>query len=137
MMYDVDPQKHIDALSAELVKHGVTQPEWAAFVRTGVSKARVPVREDWWQVRAAAILRTVATRGPIGTQKLRVKFGSRQNRGKAPDKFKEASGKIIRTILQQLEEAHLIKQDARGAHKGRVATGKGYTLLSTAAKAVV
>ena len=137
MMYDVDPQKHIDALAAELVNNGVTQPAWAAFVRTGISKARVPVREDWWHVRAASILRTVAMRGPIGTQKLRVKYGSRQNRGKAPDKFQEASGKIIRTILQQLEAAHLIKQDSRGAHKGRVATGKGYSLLSKTAKAVM
>ena len=60
MMYDVDPQKHIDALAAELAKAGITQPEWAAFVRTGVSKERVPARQDWWQVRAAAILMGLA-----------------------------------------------------------------------------
>lgn len=135
-MHQVDPQKHIATLASELEKHKVVQPEWARFVRTGVSRDRAPTQDNWWQLRAASILRTVATRGPVGTQKLRTKYGSRQNRGYAPDKFKEASGKIIRTILQQLEAAQLIKQEARGAHKGRVATGAGHKVINDTAKKV-
>lgn len=129
-MNGIDPQKHVTAVAAELEKQGITQPEWAHFVRTGLSRNRAPTQENWWQLRAASILRTIATRGPIGTQKLRTKYGSRMNRGMAPDKFKPASGKIIRTILQQLEKGGLIKQDARGVHKGRVATGAGYKVLN-------
>jgi len=131
---NVDPQKHITALAAELEKQGIAMPDWAQFVRTGASKQRVPTQTNWWQLRAASMLRTIAARGPIGTQKLRVKYGGRQNRGMAPDKFAAASGKIIRTILQQLEKAQLVKQDARGNHKGRVATGAGFKLVNETAK---
>ena len=133
-MHQADPQTHIVALAAELEKQGVSMPDWAQFVRTGASKARVPTQDNWWQLRAASMLRTIAAKGPIGTQKLRIKYGGRQNRGMAPDKFALASGKIIRTILQQLEKAQLVKQDARGVHKGRVATGSGYALVNKTGK---
>lgn len=136
-MQQADPQKHIEALAHELASKGITQPDWALFVRTGVSRDRAPTQENWWQLRAASVLRTVAIKGPIGTQKLRIKYGGRKNRGMAPDKFKEASGKIIRSILQQLEEAKLVEQGSRGVHKGRVATGAGYKLLNETAKKVM
>ena len=129
-MNDAKAQEHIVALAAALEKQGITKPDWANFVRTGVYKEREPTQDNWWQLRAASMLRTIAVKGPIGTQKLRTKYGGTKNRGMAPDKFMLASGKIIRTILQQLEKSGLVKQDARGAHKGRVATGAGYKLLN-------
>lgn len=135
-MHDVDAQKHITLIADELKKLGVKQPDWARFVRTGVAKERAPTQDNWWQIRAASILRTIARLGPIGTQKLRVRYGSRLNRGKAPNMFRPASGKIIRSMLQQLETAKLIEQGERGVHKGRIATGAGYKLLNETAKKV-
>jgi len=54
--------------------------------------------------------------------------------GMAPEHFRRASGKIIRTILQQLEIAKLIKQETIGVHKGRVITNEGKSLLFTTSK---
>jgi len=128
-IYDVEGNKLIESAAKELAKD-IKAPEWAAFVKTGMAQDRVPAREDWWQVRAASILRTLyKARGPLGTQKLRTKYGSRKNRGHKPERFYRASGKIIRVMLQQLEKAgYIIQKDVAG-HKGRIITGKGKSFL--------
>jgi len=138
-VYDVEPNKLIEELAKKLsTLENVKSPEWAAFVKTGTSKERVPSREDWWYVRAAAILRSIyRSRGPIGVQKLRIKYGSKKNRGHKPEKFFKASGKIIRLIIQQLEKEELVKQTEVGVHKGRILTGKGKSLLDKTASGVV
>jgi small subunit ribosomal protein S19e len=112
-------------------------PEWAKFVKTGVSKQRPPADLDWWFARAASILRAVENKGPIGVAKLKSKYGSKKNNGMAPEHFRKASGKIIRTILQQLETAKLLKQEAKGVHKGRVITPEGQKLLFGTSKELV
>ncbi|MFH1649490.1 MAG: 40S ribosomal protein S19 [Candidatus Woesearchaeota archaeon] len=104
-------------------------PEWARFVKTSNAKDRPPIQDDWWQMRAASILNQVSEKGPIGVSKLRTKYGARKNRGVRPEEFRLASGKIIRTILQQLEKGGLIKKEAVGVHKGRVLTAKGNELF--------
>lgn len=137
MLNDVEPQALIDALAQELAKNpAMKMPEWALFVKTGMHRERVPARTDWWYVRAASMLRTIAIRGPVGVSRLRVKYGGRKNRGYQPDAFKEAGGKIIRTILQQLERGKLVKQDTRGLHKGRVLTSDGHKLINSISKQV-
>ena len=35
------------------------QPEWSFFVKSGVSKKRPPVDDDFWFKRAASILRQI------------------------------------------------------------------------------
>ena len=58
--------KLIDEMKEKL--KGVEQikpPEWAAFVKTGVHKERPPQQEDWWYIRAAAVLRKVGSEGKI------------------------------------------------------------------------
>ena len=115
---------------AESLKPLIKAPEWSLFVKTGSGKERPPVELDWWHMRAASILRTVAIKGPIGVSKLRLKYGSSKNRGHKPNAFMKGSGKIIRVILQQLESAGLIKYNKEGIHKGRVATPKGLSFLS-------
>jgi small subunit ribosomal protein S19e len=132
-----EPQAHIAALAKELQQvPEMKMPEWALFVKTGSQKERVPLQTDWWYLRAASMFRTIVLKGPIGTSKLRIKYGSRKNRGVRPDRFHIAGGKIIRTILQQLEAAKLVKQEMKGVHKGRIPTGAGYTLINKAAKEV-
>lgn len=134
---DVAVNDLIDSVAEELKSYKeLTPPEWAAYVKTGMSKERVPSRKDWWYVRAAAILRSTEMQGPLGVSKLRTKFGGIKNRGYAPERFYKGSGNIIRTIMQQLEKAGLVKQETKGVHKGRIITSKGVSVLAQGAKKV-
>ena len=135
MIYQVSQQKLVLALAEEL-KSLIEMPEWAQFVKTGPHRETLPKNPDWWYVRAASVLRTCYKNGPVGVSKLRTRYGGRKNRGFRPDKFERSSGKIIRTILQQLESNELLKQETIGVHKGRVATAKGTSLLAKSAKQV-
>jgi len=129
-IYAADTQKLIEEAAKELEKMDeMKAPEWAGYVKTGHFKQRPPVNSNWWHMRAAAILRSVYKLGPIGTNKLRAKYGGKKNRGVRPEHTFKGSGSIIRKILQQLEKAGLITKTAKGNHKGRVCTGKGKSLL--------
>ena len=126
----VDPSELIQRAAEELKKQKLVSPlPWAKFVKTSHARERFPDNPDWWYTRAASILRAVAKLGPVGTQKLRVKYGGRKNRGHKPDKSYPASGSIIRKILQQLETSNLIKKTQKGVHKGRILTPEGTSLL--------
>lgn len=130
----VDANQLIELLAKEL--HSIPQikpPAWAPFVKTGAHKERPPARNDWWYVRAAAVLRTVARLGPVGTSKLRTKFGGKHSRGFKSERFARGSGSIIRKAMQQLEKAGLIRQAAKGVHKGRVITEKASAMMSAIA----
>ncbi|RJQ16937.1 30S ribosomal protein S19e [Candidatus Woesearchaeota archaeon] len=116
------------------LKKTIKKPEWASFVKTGTSRERPPVDEDWWYMRAASILRRIYIKGPIGVSKLKTLYGGKKNRGYKPEKFFTGSGKIIRVILQQLEKAELIKQGSKGVHKGRMVTPKGKKFLDALVK---
>lgn len=124
----------IQKVADELKKEKLVKPTiWAPFVKTGHHKERRPDSEDWWYMRSAAILRSIAKLGPIGTQKLRTKYGGRKNRGHKPEHAYKASGAVIRNILQQLEKSGLIVQAQKGAHKGRILTPKGISLMDKTA----
>jgi len=133
-IYNVPQNELIEKTALELKKVApIKAPAWSEFVKTGTHKERAPARDDWWHVRAAAILRTISKIGPIGVSKLRVKYGGKKNRGVKPEKFYKGSGKIIRLILQQLEEAELVKKAEKGIHKGRIIAPKGMSILDKAA----
>ncbi|HYD03687.1 MAG TPA: 30S ribosomal protein S19e [Alphaproteobacteria bacterium] len=117
---------------AKDLKQIIKQPEWTPFVKTGNHKQRPPQDKDWFFVRAAAVMRTVALNGPIGVSKLRTKYGGRKNRGYKPEKFVKGSGNILRKALQELDKAGLTVQAEKGVHKGRVITPKGAKLLAKA-----
>lgn len=129
-VYDVNPNKLIK-LAAERLKKvdGVKEPIWAPYVKTGAHKEKPPVDLDWWYTRVAAVLRTVYMRGPVGTQKLRVKYGGKKNRGVKPEEFRKGSGSVLRKALQQLEKASFVKYKKEGIHKGRIITPKGKSFL--------
>ncbi len=133
-VYDVDAGKLIQATAKELEKKPeFTAPDWAKFVKTGQHKERPPVNPNWWQVRVAAVLRTVYTQGPVGVSSLRKKYGGNKDMGYKPSRFVKGSGNIARKSLQQLEKAGLIKQVAKGVHKGRIVTPAGQKLLDSIA----
>jgi small subunit ribosomal protein S19e len=119
----------MNKLIAEIKKiKEIKAPEWAAFVKTGPSKERPPVQEDWWYIRTASILMKVNKYGPIGTNRLAKHYGSRKNRGHKPDLKYAGSRNIVRKIIQQLDKAGLI-QLAETQKKGRVVTKKGRELI--------
>lgn len=103
-------------------------PEWILFVKSGHGKQRPIEDEAFWHNRAASILRQIYLRGIVGTQRLRVRYGNRKNRGKQPAHFTRSSGKIIRLILQQAESAQLLTK-SETEKKGRMLTEKGKKLL--------
>lgn len=126
----VNPQELINKAAQELKKQKIVEPaEWSSFVKTGHHKERLPDDKDWWYYRSAALLRSIAKLGPVGTEKLRTKYGGKKNRGHKPERFYKTGGSIIRKILQQLEKAELIQQTVKRMHKGRVLTAKGTSFL--------
>ncbi len=132
-VHEVPAQAFIKALASKL--KGMPEfkmPEWAAFVKTSHAKARLPEKEDWWYTRSAAIIRTVYVKGVTGVSKLRTKYGSRKKRGAKPEKFYKASGKIIRTALQQATKAGLVGH-IKEKRAGRRLTKKGKEFLEALA----
>ena len=130
----------------ELIKRVATQlkenkeiqpPVWAGIVKTGRHVERPPVEKDWWYTRSAAVLRSVYKLGPIGTSKLRTKYGGRKNRGYKPEHFYRGSGAIIRRVLQQLETAGLVKSMQNAKNPGRKMTPQGKSFIDKIASQIL
>ena len=137
-IYEVDPTELIEKTSEELKKvETIKPPEWAIFVRTGHFKERPPVRNDWWYVRTASVLRKIALIGPIGTSKLRTLYGGKKNRGVRKSRFYKASGSVLRKILQQLEKAEFVKKIEKEDYKGRAIAPKGVSFLEKVAGGMI
>ena len=137
-VYDINPNILIEKAAEELKKiKEIQPPSWAKFVKTGVFKERPPLDKDWWYKRVAAIPRRLyISKGPIGTSKLRTKYGGKKNRGYKPERYYIGSGSIIRKSLQQLEKAGFIIQAQKGVHKGRIVTPKGASFLNKLASQI-
>ena len=118
--------------AAEELKKQMKMPDWALYVKTGVSRERPPEQEDWWFLRSASVLRRIALDGPVGTQRLRSYYGGRHRRGHKPAHFARGGGKVLRTILQDMEKLGLIEKGSKP--KGRKITPLGEKLLAKAAK---
>ncbi|MEM4605775.1 MAG: 30S ribosomal protein S19e [Candidatus Pacearchaeota archaeon] len=130
-IFSKDPQKYNLALAEALKKIPEFQPpEWALYVKTGCAKQRPPEEKDFWYKRAASVLRQLYLKGVIGVQRLRKIYGSKKKRGVRPNKFKKASGKIIRTILQQGEKVGFIEKVDKLQY-GRRLTKKGRDFLDS------
>ena len=129
-VYDFDQQEYNLKLAEALKKiPEFKKPEWAEFVKSSPSKERPIDDEDFWHKRAASILKQLYKRKIVGVNRLRTKYGSKKNRGYAPEKFRKAGGKIIRTIFQQSDQAGLteIMKSKKGTKikSGRQLTEKG------------
>ncbi|MFP4045760.1 MAG: 30S ribosomal protein S19e [Candidatus Aenigmatarchaeota archaeon] len=130
-VYDVKPNRLIEKTKEELKKREeVESPDWSDYVKTSAGKERPPEQDDWWFIRTASLLRKVYIEGPIGVNKLRREFSTRKNRGHQPEKTYPAGGKIIRTALQQLEDAGLVEKEDK---EGRVVTSEGQSFLDNLA----
>lgn len=130
--YDVKAEPLIMA-AAEDLEDDFEAPEWSEFVKTGVQKERAPQQENWYHIRSAAILRKIYMNGGLGVSKLRTMFGGRESHGHGPEHHGKASGKVIRTALQNLEEAGYLEEEEG---EGRVITDKGKSFLDEKASEV-
>lgn len=133
-IFEHNPEKYNKALAEALKKiPEFTPPEWSFYVKSGCSRERPAQEDDFWYKRAASILRQVYLKGVVGVERLRTRYGSRKNKGVKPAKFKKASGKIIRTILQQAEKVGFIEKvaDQNKQQFGRRLTKKGREFLES------
>jgi small subunit ribosomal protein S19e len=128
-IFSKEPQAFNVAL-AEALKNipEIKAPEWSFYVKTGISKQRVPEAADFWYTRTASILRQLYIHGVVGVERLRTRYGGRKNRGVRPARFKKSSGKMLRVMLQQAEKAGLVEK-ITGSQFGRRLTKKGREFL--------
>jgi small subunit ribosomal protein S19e len=128
-IYELQHREFNTKLAEQLKKFPEFEtPEWALYVKSSTSKERPPYEDDFWLKRAASILRQVYIRRIIGVNRLKIRYGSKKDRGARPPEFRTGGGKIIRTILQQAEKAGLIEK-IKDKKTGRILTEKGKKLL--------
>lgn len=138
-LYDVPAEALVEALAERLDDEGaVDRPDWAVVAKSGHGRELPPEQVDFWQRRAASLLRKVAIDGPVGVGSLTTEYGdaaqgSTRYRTR-PRHRTDASGNLIRTILQQLAEAGYV-DTAEG--EGRVVTSEGHALLDDVAEDVM
>jgi len=138
-LYDAPAEDVIEALAETLAdEDAVEEPEWLEFVKTGHDRELPPEQEEFWTRRSASLLRKVAIDGPVGVGALKTEYGNAKqgsNRYRVRPRHKtEGSGSIIRTALQQLEEAGYV-ETAEG--EGRQVTSEGHSLLDDVATEVL
>ena len=136
-VYDTDSQEYNTKLAEALKKiPEFEQPKWAEYAKTGPAKARPIDEPDFWNKRAASILRQIYKRKTVGVNRLRTRYGSKKNRGYRPEHFMKAGGKIIRTILQQADKAEFTEmvkpgRETKKRRLGRQLTKKGIEFLES------
>lgn len=132
-LYDVPPDELIEELADRLADR-IDPPEWAEYAKAGADREMPPEDDDFWYVRAGSLLRKVATNEPIGVERLATEYGGAKrgsNRYRvSPPEHVRGSKKIIRVILQQLEEEGLV-ETAQG--EGRRVTDEGRSYLDEVA----
>lgn len=132
-VYDVKAEPLITEVAEEL-EDEFEAPDWTEFAKTGSDKERPPEQDNWFHIRSAAILRKIYTDGPLGVSRLRTVYGSRKKNGHAPEHSGKASGKVIRTALQELEEAGYVETEEG---EGRKITEKGQSFLDEKSEKVL
>jgi small subunit ribosomal protein S19e len=138
-LYDAPAEDLIEAVAEKLAdEDAIEAPDWLEFTKTGADRELPPEQDDFWVRRAASLLRKVATNEPVGVGSLQTEYGSAKqgsNRYQVrPRKQAEGSGNIIRTALQQLEDAGYV-ETADG--EGRVIAADGRSLLDETAGEVL
>ncbi len=130
-VFDVPVDQLINSIAKSLKEeYSIEKPAFTDFVKTGSHREKKPLDDDWFYVRMASILYRLHKDGANGVGSFRTYYGGRKNRGVKPHQFRKASGKVIRSALQSLEKAGLLKK----AVKGRELSGKGHSLLVKKAK---
>ena len=131
---DVPAEDLIEAVKDDLEeKDEVSPPEWSKYSKSGRDRELPPEEEDWWSRRAAAVLRKVYKEGPVGVTKLKKMYGGKNRDGMSPSHQEDGSGSVVRTVLQQLEDASLVETKGK---EGRVVSSEGQSYLDEKAEEV-
>ena len=125
------PADYLIEETATKLKEEIKQPEWMQYAKTGVHVERAPQRTDWFYVRMASILYRAHKWKVLGTESLRTYYGGRRNRGVKKEHHYKASGKVIRTCVQELEKVGYLEKEKL---KGRKLSVKGFKLLNSMSK---
>jgi small subunit ribosomal protein S19e len=136
-LFDAPAEDLVEALADELADD-LEEPEWAELAKTGTARELPPEQADFWALRGASILRKVAVDGPVGVERLSTAYGDAKQGSTRyrvrPNRKTDGSKKIIRTLLQQLEDAGYI-ETREG--EGRAVSGDGRALLDETAAEVI
>ena len=136
-LFDAPAEDLVEALADELADD-LEQPEWAELAKTGTARELPPEQADFWALRGASILRKVAVDGPVGVERLSTAYGDAKQGSTRyrvrPNRKTDGSKKIVRTLLQQLEDAGYI-ETREG--EGRAVSGDGRALLDETAAEVI
>ena len=125
------PAEYLIEETAKKLSEEIEKPAWSDYIKTGMHNERAPQREDWFFVRMASILYRAFKWGTIGTESLRTYYGGRRNRGVKKEHHYKASGKVIRSAVQNLEKKGYLE---KAQPKGRKVSVKGFKLLNEMAK---
>jgi small subunit ribosomal protein S19e len=132
---DVPATLLIERLATKLTGYeAIKQPDWAMFAKTGTHREKSPAREDWWTLRAAAVLRKIYLKGPIGVERLAAEYGGKTDKGSAPYHAVRGSRALARAMIKQLETSKLIKIE-RG--RGRSISNSGQSLVDNTSHEVL
>ncbi len=129
-VYDVGASELVSEAAARLKGLLKEPPEYMHYAKSGASKERLPQDPDFWYVRSASILRQVYLNGPIGIQRLRVRYGSKKEHRVHRKHHFDAGGSIIQDSLKALEAVELVKK----VKNGREITPKGRAFLDRVSK---
>lgn len=111
-------------------------PRWAEHVKTGCNREMPPTQENWYFIRAAAILRQAYLHKTVTVEKLRFRFGGNQHPACTPEHHRRSSGKIIRSILQSLCDLGYLKHEDGSSESPRCLSKKGMDILRGVARDV-
>ncbi|KAK2949024.1 putative 40S ribosomal protein S19 [Blattamonas nauphoetae] len=122
---DIPADVFITTLAGHFKKSDhIVMPAWGDYCKTACYKQLAPANPDWYFIRAASIARKIYIRDGTGIGSLKEVYGTSVDNGVMPRHFREASGKIIRTIVHQLEKAKLV-EPVPGRNGGRRVTKQG------------
>ncbi len=111
----------------------IKPPEWAIYVKTGITHEKPPLQEDWVYIRAASMLRKIYIKGPIGISQLSSEYGGKEDNGSKRYHAEKGSRSIIRYIFHELETAGYTEKSP----KGRILTSAGQSLIDKASKEII
>ncbi|KAK1933435.1 putative 40S ribosomal protein S19 [Babesia divergens] len=130
---DCNPDVFIAAFAQQMeLKNYIDPPKWIDYAKTSVAKELAPQNPKWFYIRSAAILRHLYFHPDEGIGRLRRVYSSRKRRGCAPNHSCLASGKIIRTIVQQLEANGFLEKSKD--NKGRRLSRRGCNIVNEFAR---
>ena len=112
---DVDQHAFVKAFAAFLKKTGKMRvPDSVDLIKSARFKELAPNDADWFYIRAAAVLRHIYMRSPVGVGAVTKIFGGRKKNGVRPSHFCRGSGGVARKALQALEGLKLIEKTEGG-----------------------